>query len=77
VQNLDQWLEKVQNCKSRSELFKLLDEFRLLDWTDEQRSLMAKAYMLLLETKLKQQPSDTAVADNKGGPDGPVWYEKM
>jgi hypothetical protein len=38
---------------------------------------MAKAYMLLLENRLKQQPSDTAVADKKGGPDGPVWYEKM
>lgn len=75
--DLDQWLNKVQACKSRTELFKLLDEFRPLDWTDEQRSVMGKTYMLLLETKLKQQLSDTAVADTKGGPDGPVWYEKM
>jgi hypothetical protein len=76
-EDLDKWLDRLQKCKSRPELFQLLDEFRPLEWSDEQRAVMAKAYMLLLENRLKQQPSDTAVADKKGGPDGPVWYEKM
>ena len=57
-------------------MFKLLDEFRPLDWTDEQRSVMGKAYVRFLEERLKQAPEETKASDKKGE-DGPVWYEKM
>ena len=76
-QDLDQWLARVQQCQSRAQVFQLLDEFRPLDWTDEQRAMMGKTYIRLLEDRLKQQSEEAKTSDKKGGDDGPVWYEKM
>ena len=75
-QDLDQWLIRVRQAKSRPEVLKLLDEFRPLTWTDEQRSVMGKAYVRVLDG-LAPGPDETAAKNEKETPDGPVWYEKM
>jgi hypothetical protein len=74
--DLDNWLVKIRQAKSHQEVFQLLDEFRPLEWSDEQRAAMAKAYMKVLEAT---QTSSEAQAGGKqkDGNDGPVWYEKM
>ncbi len=74
-QDLEQWLAKVRQVKDRTELFTLLDQFRPLDWTDEQRSLMAKTYIRAMDAL--GGSSSEAAANQKEKPDGPVWYEKM
>jgi hypothetical protein len=74
---LEQWLRKVERAASRQEVFELLDQFRPLDWTDQQRAAMAHVYVRVLE-KLKDDsgPVETAAATSEAA-DGPVWYEKM
>jgi hypothetical protein len=47
--DLSQWIERVKATKDKAELFSLLDKFRVLEWTDEQRSSIAKLYMRLLD----------------------------
>ena len=79
--NLQDWFKKVQSCKTRSEVFAVLDQFRPLPWADEERAQMAKLYIRLLD----HLPDDSgAVAATAGGAQedkpanyGPVWYEKM
>jgi hypothetical protein len=74
--DLEIWLAKVRLAKSHPEVFHLLDEFRPIDWSDEQRALMAKTYIKVLEAT--QTSSQTKTSDKqKDGADGPVWYEKM
>lgn len=76
--NLDSWLEKIHAAKSRADVFRTLEEFRPLEWTDEQRAAMARAYMRALEVLAPGTASTAdAAADTATGNDGPVWYEKM
>lgn len=42
---LQSWMDKVARAQSRAEVLKILDEFRQIGWTDDQRSQMAKLYM--------------------------------
>ena len=77
--DLDSWLKKVLAAKSRADVFRVLEEFRPLDWTDEQRAAMAKTYMRVVE---QLAPGGGAAAssvavETDSGADGPVWYEKM
>lgn len=75
--DLEQWLLKMERAASCKEVFELLDQFRPLDWTDEQRAAMAHAYMRVLEKLKDDSPAvETAAASNNAA-DGPVWYEKM
>lgn len=76
--DLKQWLTEVQAAKSRAEVMRILAKFRPLDWTDDQRAAMARAYMRVLETLAPEDSSNAVAAANAdGGNDGPVWYEKM
>lgn len=45
---LQDWFNAVQCCKSATEVFALLDKFRPLEWTDEQRAQMSRAYITRL-----------------------------
>ena len=75
--NLDDWLRRVQNARSRDEVFEILRTFKDLDWTDEQRAVMAHAYMRILEN-MKDTPQDKkSQTQEQQAADGPVWYEKM
>lgn len=77
---LDGWMERLKQAKNRSAVFRLLDEFRPLDWTDEQRSAISKLYVRLLDNlvDVEEVSADShlsAAHDQQAG--GPVWYEKM
>lgn len=84
--NLDvkPWLERIQKAKTKSDIYKILDEFRPLNWTDEQRSAVARFYMRMLEDIGFTSDEDTGAAAASGAAKpgapanyGPVWYEKM
>ena len=81
--DLDQWLKRVQKAKSRLEIFKLLDQFRPLAWTDDERAAMGKTYIRQLEVMKDPDDPDHPDHRDQSGPsgqeaaDGPVWYEKM
>lgn len=60
----------------------MLDSFRVLEWTDEQRSSIAKLYMRLIDVLPNDQSSAADDTAASGGPGKPaeqeeVWYEKM
>jgi hypothetical protein len=56
--DLDIWLNKIRLATSKNEIFETLDDFRKLDWTDEQRSKMAKLYIRRLENlKPENEPA--------------------
>lgn len=79
--DLNPWLTRMRKVQSRSELMAILDEFRPLEWTDEQRSAVSRLYMRLLDSLAVEEvpDEDAAVAAKPKASenDGPVWYEKM
>ena len=80
---LSDWMTRITKAKTRKEMFSILDEFRVLEWTDEERSVMAKHYIRFVdniasgETATDNKTSGEAQNANAPGEDGPVWYEKM
>jgi len=79
-EDLTPWLLKIKSATSRSSVFAILDEFRKLDWTDQQRSAMAKVYMRRIERLVDTDTgteADTQAAVAASDDNGPVWYEKM
>lgn len=78
---LSDWLKRITEAESRSQIFLILDEFRPLTWTDNERSQMARHYMKILDYLPVEDSADdsSASSENKAneGEDGPVWYEKM
>lgn len=77
TQNIEDWLKKVQSATSGDTIFKLLADFRKLDWTDEERARMSKVYMRMLQKTGVTTVNTANAAEEDEGPDGPVWYEKM
>lgn len=82
--NIHEWFSRVSRAKDRQELFAILDEFRPLQWTDGERSQMARLYIRLVDdlpdgknAALPAGGKDESEADNVEADDGPVWYEKM
>lgn len=79
--NLADWLGRISHAKNRAEVYEILDQFRPMTWTDNERSQMAKHYIRILDLlPLEESDEDNgAGAENKAaeGDDGPVWYEKM
>lgn len=80
--DLSSWIEKLKSSRNRSELFATLDKFRVLEWTDEQRSTVAKLYMRLLDVLPHDEGSSDEDSAKSSGPAKPaeqeeVWYEKM
>ncbi len=79
---LSTWIDKLKSAKNRTELFSMLDSFRILEWTDEQRSTIAKLYMRLIDVLPHNEAADADDKANSGAPTKPaeqeeVWYEKM
>ncbi len=46
---LNNWIERVKQAQSQQEIFDILTRFRPLDWSDEQRAKMSRAYIHRLE----------------------------
>jgi hypothetical protein len=88
--DLSVWITRLNKARKRREVFNILDEFRPLPWTDEQRATISKLYIRLLdkvsdvqeESPLAPSPADdnqastSPTTDNQTN-DTPVWYEKM
>lgn len=66
--DLQTWMNKVTRAQSRAEILTILDEFRVLEWSDEQRSQMAKLYMRLLLAL----PDDGSAAPKDSPKDSPI-----
>ena len=76
--DLNSWITRVQKAGTAKDVLVILDEFRPLSWTNDDRARMAKAYVRVLErigmpADAEQDDSVAAAAEE----DGPVWYEKM
>ncbi len=74
---LESWLKKVHVAQTRTEVLRLLEEFRPMDWTDEQRAAMSKVYIRALEQLAPEADTSDAQKAQVSSADGPVWYEKM
>ncbi len=57
------WLTKIKQARKRDELFAILDDFRIGEWTDEQRATVGRLYIRLLEN---MQPSAGAPPPSAG-----------
>lgn len=44
MSELQTWLERIHAAQNTEEVFSILDEFRPLLWSDEERATMAKTY---------------------------------
>lgn len=79
--NLGEWLSRITRAKNRAEVYAILDEFRPLTWTDNERSQMSKHYMKIIDLMPPEVSDDDKSSGNENkageGDDGPVWYEKM
>lgn len=74
---LEDWLNKVQAARSRQEIFKILDEFRKLAWTDVERAAMGKLYIRALDNMDEEDTTSTSEDQQASSGDEEVWYEKM
>ncbi|HEY9791194.1 MAG TPA: hypothetical protein V6D22_12385 [Candidatus Obscuribacterales bacterium] len=74
--DLNSYITRVQKANSAKDVLSVLDEFRPLPWSDDERARMAKAYVRILERvgapAVENKEHVEEEADN-----GPVWYEKM
>lgn len=83
AEDLTPWLNRVKKASSRADVFSILDQFRKVEWTDEQCAAMGKLYIRVLERVGKigaQDDANTATAASSAAANeenGPVWYEKM
>jgi hypothetical protein len=75
--DLADWIARVQKCKAARDVFALLQEFRKLPWSDNDRARMSKAYVKVLERVGAPAADDCAAEIVEEKNDGPVWYEKM
>jgi hypothetical protein len=74
---LDSWIERVRGAGSADNLWVILDEFRTVEWTDEERAKMSHAYMQRLASIVRASAVGGKKAAQVAANDGPVWYEKM
>ncbi len=64
-QDITPWLAKIAAAKTRKEILVIMEEFRVLSWSDEQCSTVAKLYMRLL-LALPDDGSGAVIPANTG-----------
>lgn len=47
--DLGEWVNLIKTATSKDDVFAILDQFRSLPWTDEQRARISKTYIQLLQ----------------------------
>ena len=57
LMELSYWTSRVYRAASRDQVLSIVDEFRPLPWTDEQRSQMSRAYVGRLENLANKEGS--------------------
>ncbi len=60
------WLARIAAAKTRKEILVIMEEFRVLSWSDEQCSTVAKLYMRLL-LALPDDGSGAVIPATAGG----------
>lgn len=70
------WLVRMNEAQTDDEVFKILEEYRLLDWTDDQRLEMTVAYHDVLERYYTTHPDDWMVGGRPATPRERVQLEK-
>lgn len=75
--DIQDWINKVKRAESAQDVLHILDQFRPLAWTNQERSAMAHAYLRVLEKMPKVEEAIAPNAKQSEASDGPVWYEKM
>lgn len=48
MKDINDWLNAVKTAKNSVEVFRVLDDFRPGQWTDDERALMSKTYIAIL-----------------------------
>jgi|GEM_PF-668982 len=77
--DLNIWLARVKQAKTRKEVFRILDEFRKHEWTDVQCQTMSHLYIRLVDLMPPEEddaPPEEAPAaaadDTKSGASAPA-----
>ncbi len=60
--DLNIWLARVKQAKTRKDVFKILDEFRTYEWTDVQCQTMSHFYMRMIDLMPVDEGNDLEVA---------------
>jgi hypothetical protein len=66
--DIKDWLSKIKFARSRNEVFAILDKFRPLEWTDEDRATMSKTYIRFLSLLGDTTPDAPAQPDQAAKP---------
>jgi hypothetical protein len=74
--DVNSFITRVQKASSAKDVLAVLDEFRPLPWSDDDRARMAKAYVRVLERVGAPAVENKQHVEEEAN-DGPVWYEKM
>jgi len=71
--DLNIWLARVKQAKTRKDVFKILDEFRKFTWTDVQCQTMSHLYIRMIDLmppEVSDEPlevASVAIADDTAG----------
>ncbi len=61
--DLNLWLARIKQAKTRKDVFRILDEFRKFEWTDVQCQTMSHLYMRMIDLMPPEEDeSDLEVA---------------
>ena len=61
--DLNIWLARVKQVKTRKDVFRILDEFRKFEWTDVQCQTMSHLYMRMIDLMpVEEDSSELEVA---------------
>lgn len=52
--DLNFWLKRIRQARTKDEIFTILDKYRPLNWTDQQRAQMSQTYIPRLITMLDE-----------------------
>lgn len=65
--DLNIWLARVKQAKTRKEIFRILDEFRKQEWTDVQCQTMSHLYIRMIDLMAPEEediPAEAAVSSD-------------
>ena len=60
--DLNVWLARVKQAQTRKDVFRILDEFRKLEWTDVQCQTMSHLYIRMIDLMPPEDGGDLEVA---------------
>lgn len=64
-EGIDSWLSKIMRADTADDVLNIVDSFRPLPWTDEERARMSRTYMARLNGLAAREKEPSAVAPVK------------